>query len=153
LADPRPANHKDIVNKKIKFREEFRPFAPSVLEEYAQEWFEIDIPSPYMLLIPKIRENYRTTIQAVTHVDGTARVQTVSQTSNPNYYELIQEFLKLTGCPILLNTSFNVKGEPIVDSPADAVRYFFSTGLDYFFLEDFIITKEVDLAKIAKLEE
>ena len=93
MADPRPANHKDLVNSKIKFRESFRPFAPSVLEEYAQEWFELDTLSPYMLLIPKVREKFQAMIQAVTHVDGTARVQTVNQHGNPVYYKLIKEFL------------------------------------------------------------
>jgi len=143
IADPRPAENKDIVNARIKFREEFRPFAPSVMEEHCAEWFDLDISSPYMLMIPTVREDKRGIIQAVTHVDGTARPQTVSRTANPRYHALIEEFYRLTGCPLILNTSFNVKGEPIVDSPADALRCFFSTGLDYLVMGDFIISKSM----------
>ncbi len=152
LADPRPAENKDIVNARIKFREEFRPFAPSVLEEHVSEWFELDIASPYMLLIPKVRKEKRGIIQAVTHVDGTARPQTVSGSTNPKYYAMIESFYKLTGCPMVLNTSFNVKGEPIVNSPTDAMRCFFTTGLDYLVMGDFIISKKLNYDEIAALD-
>ncbi len=153
LADPRPAENKDIVNARIKFREEFRPFAPSVMEEHAGEWFELDIPSPYMLLIPKVRKEKRSSIQAVTHVDGTARPQTVSASANPKYHAMIESFYKLTGCPMVLNTSFNVKGEPIVNSPTDAIRCFFTTGLDYLVLGDFIVSKKTNYDEIAAIAQ
>ena len=110
IADPRPAENKDVVNARIKFREEFRPFAPSVLEEHAGEWFDLDGPAPYMLMIPQVREKYQKIIQSVTHVDGSARPQTVSVSSNPRYHQLISSFYEITDCPLILNTSFNVKG-------------------------------------------
>lgn len=152
LADPRPAENKDIVNARIKFREEFRPFAPSVLEEYAADLFELDTESPYMLMILKVREKYRSVIKAVTHVDGTTRPQTVSKSINPKYYALIESFNKITGCPAVLNTSFNVKGEPIVNSPSDALRCFFSTGLDYLVMGDFILSKILNYDEVADIE-
>ena len=151
LADPRPAENKNIVNARIKFREEFRPFAPSVLEEYVSEWFELDTISPYMLMIPKVKENKRNIIQAVTHVDGTARPQTVNKLVNPKYYSLIKFFYQLTNCPIVLNTSFNVKNEPIVDSPVDAIRCFYSTGLDYLIIGDYILSKNITYNEIIKI--
>ena len=153
LADPRPAENKNIVNARIKFREEFRPFAPSVLEEYSNEWFELDTISPYMLMIPKVRDKQREIIKAVTHVDGTARPQTVSKFTNPKYHSLIDSFFKLTGCPIILNTSFNVKGEPIVNTPSDALRCFFSTGLDYLVIGDFIISKNMAYNEIIVIDK
>lgn len=153
IADPRPAEHKDVVNARIKFREEFRPFAPSVLEEHCGDWFDLEIASPYMLMIPDVREDKREVIQAVTHVDGTARPQTVNREASPRYYELIESFFQLTGCPLILNTSFNVKGEPIVDSPADALRCFFSTGLDYLVLGDFIVSKNMAYDEIDAIEK
>ena len=111
LADPRQADMKDILNAKIKHRESFRPFAPSIMEEYLHENFELDIPSPYMLLVAKIKKPQ--SIPAVTHLDGTGRVQTVSKESNSLYYDLIQNFYKLTGVPVIINTSMNVRGEPV----------------------------------------
>lgn len=152
LADPRPAENKDVVNARIKFREEFRPFAPSVLEEYSNEWFELERSSPYMLMIPKVRDEKRHIIQAVTHVDGTARPQTVSKHANPKYYSLIDSFFKLTSCPMILNTSFNVRGEPIVENPSDALRCFFSTGLDYLILGDFIVSKNSSYDEIIAID-
>ncbi|MBI4183669.1 MAG: carbamoyltransferase [Proteobacteria bacterium] len=134
LADPRDKANKDNVNARIKFREEFRPFAPSVLEERAAEFFPAIGASPYMLQICPVAAAKKALIPAVVHVDGTARPQTVSRATNPRYYGLIERFAEVTGVPVVLNTSFNVKGEPIVDSPADAIRCFYSTGLDYLIL-------------------
>lgn len=153
LADPRPSENKDVVNARIKFREEFRPFAPSVLEEYCNQWFELENSSPYMLMIPKVREEKRGIIQAVTHVDGTARPQTVSKHTNPKYYSLIESFYKLTECPMILNTSFNVKGEAIVENPSDAIRCFFSTGLDYLIIGDFIVSKSATYDEIIAMDK
>lgn len=145
LADPRPAKNKNIVNAKIKFREEFRPFAPSVLLEHAQEYFDLPCESPYMLFICDVLEDKRGEIQAVTHINNTARPQTVSRQENPLFYELVSYFYKLTGCPIVLNTSFNVKGEPIVDSPSDAIRCFYTTGLDYLIIGKYLLHKKLAL--------
>lgn len=128
LADPRRAQMKDIINSKIKRREGFRPFAPSVLEERASEYFELDGPSPYMSLVVRVRKPGA--IPAVTHVDGTARVQTVSAGQNGPYHELISEFFRITGVPVLLNTSMNVAGEPMADSPEDAYAVLAGTGMD-----------------------
>lgn len=142
LADPRRADMKDIINAKVKFREPFRPFAPSVLEEKADEYFEDSGYSPFMLLIAPVRESKKNVIPAVTHADGTARVQTVNKSQNPLYYELIEEFEKLTGVPVLLNTSFNIKGEPIVFSPVDAIKCFLKTDIDYLVFGDHLIQKD-----------
>ena len=150
------------LNLKVKFRESFRPFAPSILAEDNNEWFEQDDDSPYMLLVSKIKKNKRiemtevqknlfgisklniarSIVPAVTHVDYSARIQTVHHDTNPNYYELIKEFKKLTGCPILLNTSFNVRGEPIVCTPLDAFKCFMGTELDILVIENFLLFKE-----------
>jgi len=134
LADPRRADMKDVINTKIKFREPYRPFAPSVVEEAAERYFECRGPSPFMTVVCRVREAERPRIPAVTHVDGTARIQTVSRTHNPRYWNLLKAFEALTGVPILLNTSFNVKGEPIVCTPEDAIRCFVKTDLDYIVL-------------------
>ncbi|HWP43311.1 MAG TPA: carbamoyltransferase C-terminal domain-containing protein, partial [Blastocatellia bacterium] len=128
------------VNMKIKFRESFRPFAPAVLEEHCAEFFELDRPSPYMLLVAQVREDRRV-IPAVTHVDGSARIQTVSREDNPMFYDLIKEFYNLTGVPVLINTPFNVRGEPIVCTPADAFRCFMRTEMDYLVMDRFILDK------------
>jgi len=128
LADPRDAKMKDILNEKIKHRESFRPFAPSILEEYTSEYFELDIPSPYMLLVTKVKKPE--VIPAVTHVDGTGRLQTVSKKSNPLYYDLISEFHKITGVPVIVNTSMNVRGEPIVNTPEQAYNMLLKTDMD-----------------------
>jgi len=121
LADPRRAEMKDTLNKRVKHRQSFRPFAPVVLAERAKEIFEGDEDSPFMLLAKRVRAQWRDKIPAVVHVDGTARVQTVREDQNPRLYRLLKEFDALTGVPVLLNTSFNVKGEPIVETPQDAV--------------------------------
>ncbi len=139
LADPRQKEMKNILNEKIKHRESFRPFAPSVLEEYASEYFEIDIPSPYMLMVSPVKKPDK--IPAVTHVDGTGRLQTVSKDSNPLYYKLINEFYSLTGIPVVINTSMNVKGEPIVNTPEQAYNMLIKTDMDYIFLRNFMVKK------------
>jgi len=139
LADPRNAKMKDILNEKIKHRESFRPFAPCILEEYAPEYFDIDIPSPYMLLVAPVKKPEK--IPAVTHVDGTARLQTVSKDINLLFYNLITEFYKITGIPVLINTSMNVRGEPIVDTPEQAYNMIVKTDMDYIVMGDYIIKK------------
>ncbi len=141
LADPRRADMKEIINEKVKHREGFRPFAPSVPEEVASQFFEMDRPSPYMLFVHPIRPDKLDVIPAVAHVDGTARVQTVRQDVNPLYYDLIRRFEHRTGVPVILNTSFNVMGEPIVCSPEDAVRCYLSTGIDALVLGPYVVTK------------
>jgi len=137
LADPRNASMKDILNEKIKHRESFRPFAPSVLEEYASEYFDIDIPSPYMLMVAKVKKPE--IIPAVTHVDGTGRLQTVSNDANPLYYDLINEFFKITGVPVIINTSMNVMGEPIVNTPEQAYQMIVKTDMDCLVLGNNLI--------------
>jgi len=139
LADPRQEKMKDILNAKIKHREQFRPFAPSVLQEFASEYFEIDVPSPYMLLVVKVKKP--DVIPAVTHVDGTARVQTVSKKSNPLYYDLINEFYKNTGVPVVVNTSMNVRGEPMVNTPQEAFNMILKTEMDYLVMGNFLIPR------------
>ena len=141
LADPREAKMKDIINERVKHRQPFRPFAPIVLAERAEEIFEECVESPFMLLAMKVRPEWRDKIPAVVHVDGTARVQTVCQDNNERLYKLLKEFDAITGVPVLLNTSFNVKGEPIVEEPQDAVECFLSTGIDYLALQDVLIEK------------
>lgn len=143
LADPRDKEMQDIVNLKIKFRESFRPFAPTVLLDKAAEYFvfDRDQQSPYMLLVTQVRENKRV-IPAVTHVDGSARVQTISREDNPLYYDLIDEFYKITGVPVVINTSFNVRGEPIVCTPEDAYRCFMRTKMDNLVMGSFMMRKE-----------
>ncbi|MCI0406305.1 MAG: hypothetical protein L0209_09620, partial [candidate division Zixibacteria bacterium] len=138
LADPRRSEMKDLVNAKIKFRESFRPFAPSVLYEKSQKYFELVDESPHMLLTAPVKNSE---LPAVTHVDDTARVQTVRREQNPLFYDLLAEFEKKTGCPVLLNTSFNLRGEPIVSTPEDAYRTFLASGLDYLVLGPFLLDK------------
>ena len=139
LADPRRKEMKDILNEKIKHRESFRPFAPSILEEYTSEYFDIDIPSPYMLMVSPVKKPEK--IPAVTHVDGTGRLQTVSKNSNALYYKLIDEFYNITGVPVIINTSMNVKGEPIVNTPKQAYTMLSKTEMDYLFLKNFMVKK------------
>jgi carbamoyltransferase len=139
LADPRNAEMKDILNEKIKHRERFRPFAPCILEEHLSEYFDIDIPSPYMLLVAPVKKPEK--IPAVTHVDGTSRLQTVSKDTNPLYYNLIAEFYKITGVPVLINTSMNVRGEPIVNTPEQAYNMIIKTDMDYIIMANYIIKK------------
>ena len=161
LGDPRSPRMQAQMNLKIKFREGFRPFAPSVLRERVRDYFELDCDSPYMLLVaPVTRERQipmtpeqrrlwgihqlnvvRSDMPAVTHIDYSARIQTVSRDTNPNYYDLIKEFERLTGCAVLVNTSFNVRGEPIVCTPADAYRCFMRTHIDYLVLGPFLLDK------------
>ncbi|MDB3975742.1 carbamoyltransferase [Gammaproteobacteria bacterium] len=162
IADPRLPNVQKNLNLKVKFRESFRPFAPSVLNEEANKWFDIKEESPYMLLVAKVSKHKRkemsdeqqklfgieklniprSDIPAVTHVDYTARVQTVHQNTNPDYYALIKEFYDKTGCPVIVNTSFNVRGEPIVCTPEDAFNCFMGTGLEMLTIENFLLYKE-----------
>lgn len=130
LADPRRTEMKDIINAKVKFREAFRPFASSVQEERLSEFFHGTLPCPFMTQVYRVRDGARNLIPAVTHADGTGRVQTVARDANPLYWELLQAFGAKTGVPILLNTSFNVKGEPIVNTPEDAVACFLKADLD-----------------------
>jgi len=139
LADPRRKEMKDILNEKIKHRESFRPFAPSILEEHYSDYFDIDIPSPYMLLVAPVKKPDK--IPAVTHVDGTGRVQTVSKNSNPLYHQLISQFYKLTGVPVIINTSMNVKGEPIVNTPEQAYNMLTKTDMDYLFMKNFMVKR------------
>jgi carbamoyltransferase len=141
LADPRRTEMKDLVNERIKFREEFRPFAPSILQEYYSDYSACSHPSPFMTHVFDVRPEKRGTIPAVTHVDGTGRFQSVSKEANPLYYDLIDTFRGRTGVPVLLNTSFNVKGEPIVASPSDALRTFYNSGMDLLVIGDYVIDK------------
>ena len=162
LADPRSEKMQKELNLKIKFRESFRPFAPSVLREDLNDWFEMNFDSPYMLLVAEVKkekqlkmsnedENLfgieklnikRSNIPAITHVDYSARIQTVHKNTNPKYFDLIKEFKNITNCPVLVNTSFNVRGEPIVCSVKDAFNCFMGTNLDILVIEDFILYKE-----------
>ena len=161
LGDPRSPRMQSVMNLKIKYRESFRPFAPSVLREHVAEWFELDVDSPYMLLVAPVRREHRiamtpeqqrlfgieklnvprSTIPAVTHVDYSARIQTVHRETNPLYHALLTRFYALTGCPVLVNTSFNVRGEPIVCTPADAYRCFRRTEMDALVVGSFLLEK------------
>jgi carbamoyltransferase len=167
LGDPRSRSMQSRMNLQVKFRESFRPFAPAVLLEHADEWFEIgEQESPYMLLVAKVREKYRrsipddertlmetdpdlrrrvnivrSSIPAVTHVDFSARLQTVDRERNPRFHRLLSAFCRRTGCPILVNTSFNVRGEPIVRTPMEAYRCFRATEIDILVLENYVIRK------------
>jgi len=140
LADARNPKNKDVVNLKIKHRESFRPFAPTVLADRSPEYFDMECASPYMLLVAPVRENKRI-IPSVTHVDGSARIQTVTRDENPLYYDLISEFYKLTGVPVIINTSFNVRGEPIVCTPHDAYLCFMRTDMEYLVMDHFLLDK------------
>ncbi len=141
LADPRQSYMKNKVNAMIKFRESFRPFAPAVLAEHANGIFECDVESPYMSTTFKLKRNQQE-YPAITHVDNTSRIQTASSLQNEKFYELLNAFYELTGCPLLLNTSFNVMGEPIVCSPSDAIRTFTESGIDILVINNFIIRKQ-----------
>ncbi|MFH1559947.1 MAG: carbamoyltransferase [Chloroflexota bacterium] len=146
LADPRQEDMKDLVNRKIKFREPFRPFAPSVVAERTEEFFALPnalrhYPARFMLLVVDVKNDKRDAVPAITHVDGTARPQAVFKKTNERYYRLIQEFGEATGVPVVLNTSFNLKGEPIVNTPADALSTFMRSGMDALVLDRFLVTK------------
>jgi len=142
LVDPRRREMRDILNKRIKHREPFRPFAPSILEEYTGEWFEKDYPSPFMLLTYKVRPERRDRIPAPTHVDGTGRLQTVSRRTNPHYWKLIEAFRQLTGVPVVLNTSFN-ENEPIVCKPEEAVECFLRTKMDILVMGNYVVERNM----------
>lgn len=160
IADPRDEFMQKKINMKIKYREGFRPFAPIVLEDHVKNFFDIDTMSPYMLLVGQVKDhekikgnldkfsgfeklkNIKSSIPAVTHVNYSARIQTVSQSQNPKIYNLIQEFYKITKVPILVNTSFNIKDEPIVESPKDAFKCFMGSGLDYMVCGNFLLKKD-----------
>jgi carbamoyltransferase len=139
LADPRDPEMRDRVNSMVKKREGFRPFAPAVLEERAAEFFDLDHESPFMLEVCQVVSSMD--LPAITHVDGSARVQTVTDQTNPRFAALLRAFDELTGCPILLNTSFNVRGEPIVCSPEDALNCFITTSIDTLVLQDYLIDR------------
>ena len=161
LGDPRSRKMQSVMNLKIKFRESFRPFAPSILREHLSEWFELDVDSPYMLLVAPVKETRRiamsadeqrlfgiaklnvprSDIPAVTHVDYSARIQTVHRETNPLYHALLTRFHALTGCPVLVNTSFNVRGEPIVCTPRDAYLCFMRTEMDHLVLGSCVLDK------------
>jgi len=159
IGDARSRSMQTTMNVKIKFRESFRPFAPSVLRERVGEWFEMDADSPYMLLVAPVNpahrydvpqngargleklKQIRSSVPAITHVDYSARVQTVNRTDNPVYHRLLEKFFEATGCPVIVNTSFNVRGEPIVCTPEDAYRCFCRTNMDYLVLGSWVIDK------------
>jgi len=161
IGDPRSKKMQSVMNLKIKYRESFRPFAPSILSDEVSEYFELEHPSPYMLIVAPVKETLRiapteeqeklfgierlnisrSTIPAITHVDYSARVQTVHKETNPRYYDLLIAFKERCGCPVLVNTSFNVRGEPIVCTPEDAYRCFMRTEMDYLVIENFLLSK------------
>ncbi len=166
IGDARNPKMQSKMNTKIKYRESFRPFAPSILKEKVSEWFELDRESPYMLLVAPVKNDkrskvfanfngfdklktVRSLIPAVTHVDYSARVQTVKKADHPLYYEMIQSFFEKTGCPVIINTSFNVRGEPLVLTPEDAYKCFMRTGIDYLMLGSFLLDK-LDQPKVDK---
>ncbi len=142
IADARNPENWQRVNLKIKFRESFRPFAPTVLFDQTSSYFDFPEPSPYMLFTAQVHENRRKEIPSVTHVDGSARLQTISRDQHQKYYDLIREFYTISGCPVIINTSFNVRGEPIVCTPEDAFRCFINTDMDILVLGNFLIDKE-----------
>jgi carbamoyltransferase len=142
VCDPRRPGMKDYLNLRVKHREPFRPFAPSVLEEHVMAWFDLDGRSAYMLRVIPIKAEKIEQIPAIAHVDGTARLQTVSKADNPGYWRLIQAFHKLTNVPLLLNTSFNIAGKPIVETPQDAMDCFLGTEIDILVLGPFVISKQ-----------
>jgi len=141
LADPRRADMKERINAAVKFREPFRPFAPSVPEEHSDTYFEPVGGSPYMIRVTPVRAGMAERIPAVTHVDGSARLHTVSREVNPMYWRVLQHFGEKSGVPVLLNTSFNVRGEPIVCTPKEAIACFFNSGLDALILDRFLLRK------------
>jgi carbamoyltransferase len=145
LADARRADMRDLINAKIKFREKFRPFAPSIIEEAMDEYFVGAAADPFMQQVYPVRESKRESLPAITHADGSGRLQTVSQRTNPRYYQLIREFGALTGIPVVLNTSFN-ENEPIVDTPEQALDCFFRTRMDVIVINDTIVRRRANAA-------
>ena len=170
IADPRSDKMQKELNLKVKFRESFRPFAPSILREDVSEWFDLNSDSPYMLLVANVKKNIqipmstndnklfgidklnvkRSSIPAVTHVDYSARIQTVHKETNTKYYKLLKKFKEITGCPLLVNTSFNIRGEPIVCSIEDSFKCFMGTDLDILVCENYILYKEQQDKKLKK---
>jgi len=170
LGDPRAKNMQKNLNLKVKYRESFRPFAPSILKEEVNNWFELDSDSPYMLLVAKVKKEKqkkmsdeekklfgidklnikRSEIPAVTHIDYSARIQTVHEETNKKYYDLIKKFKEITQCPVLVNTSFNVRGEPIVNTPEDAFNCFMGTELDNLVIGNFYLKKELQDKSLKK---
>ena len=170
IADPRSKNMQKILNLKIKFRESFRPFAPSIIREDLSDWFKLNTDSPYMLLVADINDSkkieitseekklfgidllnvQRSNIPAVTHVDYSARIQTVHEETNPKYYKFLKCFKKIANCPIIINTSFNIRGEPIVCTVEDAYKCFMGTELDMLVCENFILYKKNQNTKLIK---
>ena len=168
LADPRLDKMQKILNLKVKYRESFRPFAPSILKEEVNNWFELKEESPYMLIVAEVKKSIqkkmtenekklfgidklnikRSSIPVITHVDYSARIQTVDRDINPLYYSLISKFKEITGVPILVNTSFNIRGEPIVNSIEDAYKCFLTTELDYLVCGNFILNKKNQIKKL-----
>ena len=145
LCDPRRADAKDTLNRRVKMREAFRPFAPAVLLEEAANWFEFDgtsPESPFMLRVCEVNREKKDKVPAIVHVDGTGRLQTLTRENNGRFYELVKQFHEKTGVPILLNTSFNRMGQPIIETPADAIQCLLDTGLDCCVFEDRIVFKE-----------
>lgn len=162
IGDPRNTEMQSTMNLKIKYRESFRPFAPAILDDRVGDYFEHTTPSPYMLMVAPVKEEIRvkmtpeqeklfgveklkiprSKLPAITHVDYSARIQTVHEHTNPRYHHLLKEFDKLTGCPVLVNTSFNVRGEPIVNTPEDAYRCFMRTEMDCLVIENHILLKK-----------
>ena len=162
IADPRSPVMQKQLNLKVKYRESFRPFAPSVLQEDVNKWFEHDTDSPYMLLVAYVKKNKRlrmteeedalfgidklnvprSSVPAITHVDYSARIQTVNVDTNPRYHAVISKFKEKTGCPLVVNTSFNVRGEPIICTPTDAFKCFMGTEMDVLAVGDFLLYKE-----------
>ena len=137
---------KDVLNEKVKRRESFRPFAPACTAEAAHTYFELEPESPFMLMACKVREEKRSVVPSITHVDGTARLQTVTERQNPRFYRLLKAFEAKTGVPILINTSFNVRGEPIVCTPEDAYSCFSRTHMDYLVMNRYLVSKRAVLA-------
>jgi carbamoyltransferase len=170
LGDARSPSMQSVLNLKVKYRESFRPFAPSVLREDVADWFELDCDSPYMLLVADVARQHRramtpaeqalfgieklnvprSVIPAVTHVDYSARVQTVHRETNPRYHALLSRFKKRTGCPVIVNTSFNVRGEPIVGSPEDAFRCFMGTEIEVLAIGNCFLQKEEQDASLRR---
>jgi carbamoyltransferase len=162
LGDARLPEMQKILNLKVKYRESFRPFAPSILNKVVSEWFDLETRSPYMAIVSRIKEIHRkdlydkernsfgldklylerSSLPAVTHVDYSARIQTVHKETNPKYHALISKFYELTNCPVIINTSFNIRGEPIVNSPKDAFRCFMGTEMDLLVIGNCILRKE-----------
>jgi carbamoyltransferase len=154
LADPRKRDIRDHINAKVKFREDFRPFAPSVLAEDAATYFDCDYDSPHMLLTSPVRPEWRDAIPAVVHLDGSARLQTVSRGDNPLYCDLLTAFKRRTGIGLLLNTSLNKRGMPIVETPEDAIMLFLYSGIDVLFIGDMAVRKPADFyARIAHFQK